>query len=318
MNRFARFFHIPPSRCGLAAAVVLALLAQVNCGSSPKQPAAAAGTYDVLIENGHIMDGTGNPWYQANIAIRGDRIVAIGKLAGAHAKRVIDASGLVVAPGFIDMLGQSELAILADPHVESKLFQGITTEITGEGDTVAPQNERTLEDSKREFAHYGIAPDWRTFAGYFARLQKQGMGINLGTYVGATQVRRYVIGDDARAATPAELDQMKALVAEAMREHGGKPFSAFKEALTEVAVAKLGPIGAEMRRLRADPRTRLVPVVILSSSVEERELVRGYRLGANSWVRKPVDFAEFADAARQLGLYWLGLNERAPPGGYGP
>jgi N-acyl-D-aspartate/D-glutamate deacylase len=201
--------------CGLAGlgAIMLATAIGLTRGQGN-----APAEYDLVIRNGHIIDGTGSPWYAGDIGIRDGRIAAIGNLSGAPAKQVIDAAGRVVAPGFIDMLGQSELAILADPHVESKLFQGITTEITGEGDTVAPQNERTLADSRRQFAHYGITPDWRTFTQYFARLRKQGMGINLGTYVGATQVRRYVIGDDDRAATPAELDEMKALVAEAMRE----------------------------------------------------------------------------------------------------
>jgi N-acyl-D-amino-acid deacylase len=197
---------------GLGAVVLLTAIGLIRGqGGSPAE-------YDLVIRNGHIIDGTGSPWYAGDIGIRDGRISAIGNLSGAPAKRVIGAAGRVVAPGFIDMLGQSELAILADPHVESKLFQGITTEITGEGDTVAPQNEQTLEDAKREFAHYGITPDWRTFTEYFARLRKRGMGINLGTYVGATQVRRYVIGDGDRAATPAELDRMKALVAGAMRE----------------------------------------------------------------------------------------------------
>ena len=177
-----------------------------------------ATEYDVMIRNGRIIDGTGSPWYAGDIGIRNAHIAAIGKLSQAPAKQVIDAAGRVVAPGFIDMLGQSELAILADPHVPSKLFQGITTEITGEGDTVAPQNDATLADSKREFEHYGITPNWRSFTQYFTRVQRQGMGINLGTYVGATQVRRFVIGDGDRPATPAELNKMKELVAEAMRE----------------------------------------------------------------------------------------------------
>jgi N-acyl-D-amino-acid deacylase len=219
--------------------------------------------YDLVIRSGHIIDGTGSPWYAADIGIRNGRIAAIGGLTHAHAKRVIDAAGRVVAPGFIDMLGQSELAILADPHVESKLFQGITTEITGEGDTVAPQDERTLADAKREFEHYGISPNWRTFTQYFARLRKQGIGINLGTYVGATQVRRYVIGDDDRAATPAELGKMKALVAEAMREgalgvssalqYPPAPYASTQELIALASVsAKYGGIYATHMRSEGD------------------------------------------------------------------
>ncbi len=197
---------------GLGAAILLAATGRM------RGQGAQAAQYDLIIRNGHIIDGTGSPWYEGDIGIRNGRIAAIGRLSGAHAKQVIDAAGRVVAPGFIDMLGQSDLSILVDRHVPSKLYQGITTEITGEGDTVAPQNEQTLADAKAQFQHYGITPTWRNFTGYFARLRRQGIGINLGTYVGATQVRRYVIGDGDRAATPTELEKMQALVAEAMRE----------------------------------------------------------------------------------------------------
>ena len=183
-------------------------------------PAARAATdpYDVVIRNGHIIDGTGSPWYSGDIAIRGGRIVALGKLDGASAKRTIDAHGMVVAPGFIDMLGQSELTILVNPHLPSKIYQGITTEITGEGSTIAPITDELVKMDRVGYEHYGIQPTWRTLREYFARLRKQGMGINLATYVGATQVRRVVIGDDNRAPTAAELERMKALVRDAMQD----------------------------------------------------------------------------------------------------
>jgi N-acyl-D-aspartate/D-glutamate deacylase len=180
--------------------------------------ARSSQTFDLLITNGHIIDGTGSPWYAADIGIRNGHIAAIGRLASASAKQRIDAHGLVVAPGFIDMLGQSELTILVNAHLPSKVFQGITTEFTGEGASIAPLNDRIIAADKLAYQHYGITPDWRDLAGYFARLEKQGMGINLGTYVGATQVRRMIIGDDNRAPSPAELDQMKALVRTAMQQ----------------------------------------------------------------------------------------------------
>lgn len=180
--------------------------------------ASSAAPFDTVISNGRIIDGTGSPWYAADIGIRAGRIAAIGRLAGAPAKRTIDAHGMVVAPGFIDMLGQSELTILVDPHLPSKIFQGITTEVTGEGGSVAPLNDAILRADHVTYEHYGITPDWRTFAQYFARLRRQGMGINLASYVGATQVRRMVLGDEDRAPTPAELDRMKALVRRAMQE----------------------------------------------------------------------------------------------------
>jgi dihydroorotase/N-acyl-D-amino-acid deacylase len=181
--------------------------------------AAAAQPYDLLIRNAHIVDGTGSPWYAGDLAIRGGRIDAIGSLGNVQSRRTIDAKGMVVAPGFIDMLGQSELTILVNPHLPSKIFQGITTEITGEGGSIAPLTDAIVKADRVTYDHYQVQPTWRTFREYFARLRKQGMGINLASYVGATQVRRTVIGEDNRAApTPAELERMKTLVRDAMRD----------------------------------------------------------------------------------------------------
>jgi dihydroorotase/N-acyl-D-amino-acid deacylase len=181
------------------------------------KPAADAG-YDVLIRNGRIIDGSGNPWVSGDVAIRGDRIAAIGNLTGAEAKRVIDAKGLVVAPGFIDMLGQSEMALLIDNRSLSKLSQGITTEITGEGASAAPQNQRTLAQLQPSLDQYHLKVDWSTLAEYFARLEKSGTPLNIGTYVGAAQIREMVLGDENRAPTPEELEQMRALVRQAMHD----------------------------------------------------------------------------------------------------
>jgi dihydroorotase/N-acyl-D-amino-acid deacylase len=174
--------------------------------------------YDVIIRNGHIIDGTGSPWYSGDIAILQGHIARIGVLRDATANTVIDAHGLTVAPGFIDMLGQSEVSMLVNPHVPSKIFQGITTEITGEGDSIAPLNARLLAADAPGLRSYGLRADWTTFNGYFGRLQHQGMGINLASYVGATQVRRYVIGESDRPPTAAELDEMKSLVRDSMLE----------------------------------------------------------------------------------------------------
>ncbi len=179
---------------------------------------AIAGDYDLIIRNGHIIDGTGNPWYAADVAVSGDRLAAIGDLREAHAKREIDAKGRIVAPGFIDMLGQSEVSLLLDNRSLSKLSQGITTEITGEGGSIAPQNEKTIAPQKPFLDHYKLTIDWTTLDGYFRRLEKQGTPLNIGTYVRSAQVREAVIGDDDRAPTPAELGQMKVLVEQAMKD----------------------------------------------------------------------------------------------------
>jgi len=178
----------------------------------------AQAAFDVVIINGHIIDGTGSPWYSGDVGIRGGRIAAIGNLSGAQRGRTIDAHGMVVAPGFIDMLGQSETTILVDPRLPSKIYQGITTEITGEGGSAAPLNDAIIRADQPGYDHYHIKPDWRTFRQYFTRLEKQGMGINLASYVGATQVRRMVLGDDNIQPTAAQLEQMKELVAQAMRD----------------------------------------------------------------------------------------------------
>ncbi len=177
-----------------------------------------SNAYDVIIKNGKIIDGSGNPWVSGDIAIRGDRIAKIGRLDGSNAKRIIDAHNLVVSPGFIDMLGQSEEALLIDNRSLSKLSQGITSEITGEGDSIAPQNALTLSELQPELDHYHLTVDWTSLDGYFSRLEKSGTPLNIGTYVGAAQVRQAVLGQVDRAPTSEELDKMNALVAEAMQQ----------------------------------------------------------------------------------------------------
>ena len=179
---------------------------------------AADAPFDVVITNGHIIDGTGSPWYSGDVGIRDGRIAAIGILAGAARKHTIDAKGEVVAPGFIDMLGQSETTILVDPRLPSKIYQGITTEFTGEGGSAAPLNDTIIANDRPAYQHYKISPDWQTFRQFFSKLEKQGMGINLASYVGATQVRRMVLGDADVQPTPEQLEKMKALVRDAMRD----------------------------------------------------------------------------------------------------
>jgi dihydroorotase/N-acyl-D-amino-acid deacylase len=186
--------------------------------SASSAPSPTTTNYDIIIRNGHILDGTGNPWYAADVAIQGDRIAAIGKLSDAHAKHEIDAKGQIVSPGFIDMLGQSESSLLLDNRSLSKLSQGITSEITGEGGSIAPQNEKTLAPLKPFLDQFKFTVDWTTLDGYFRRLEKQGTPLNIGTYVGSAQVREAVIGDDDRAPTPAELTQMESLVEQAMKD----------------------------------------------------------------------------------------------------
>ncbi len=225
--------------------------------------ALEAQTFDLVIHNGHIVDGTGSPWYSGDIGIRDGRIAAIGALSSAQAKRSIDAKGMVVAPGFIDMLGQSEMSILVSPHLPSKIFQGITTEITGEGNSVAPLNPSLKSADKTGYDHYGVNPDWSTFRQYFARIEKQGMGINLASYVGATQVRRVVLGDVNRAPSSAELDRMRGLVRDAMQDgavglstalqYAPAPYATTEELIALASeAAKFGGIYATHMRSEGD------------------------------------------------------------------
>jgi N-acyl-D-amino-acid deacylase len=179
---------------------------------------AVEAPYDLIIANGHIVDGTGSPWYAGDVGIRDGRIAAIGKLGSARATRRIDAAGKVVAPGFIDMLGQSEFTILVDPRLPSKIYQGITTEITGEGTSAAPLMGAARSEAAQSLEHYGLKADWQSLGEYFARLERQGIGINLASYVGATTVREVVIGTENRPPSAAELARMRALVREAMEQ----------------------------------------------------------------------------------------------------
>ena len=174
--------------------------------------------YDFLITGARIVDGTGAPWFVGDVGIVGDRIAAIGDLHNATAAKRVDAAGLVASPGFIDVQGQSELNLLVDGRAASKITQGVTTEITGEGTSIAPLNHRLLEDLKPSAEKYGVDIDWRSLDEYFRHFERARPTINLGTFVGAGGLREYVIGKDNRPATPAELEQMRQLVAQAMEQ----------------------------------------------------------------------------------------------------
>ncbi len=270
--------------------------------------------YDILIRNGHIVDGTGSPWYSGDIGIRGGRIAAIGNLTGAGARQVIDAAGRVVAPGFIDMLGQSELTILVNPHLPSKIFQGITTEITGEGGSVAPLNDRIIAADKAEYEHLQVTPDWRTLEQYFARLEKQGIGINLASYVGATQARRIVIGDDNRAPTAAELDRMKGLVREAMQQgavgvstslqYAPAPYATTEELIALASEAsRFGGIYATHMRSEGDTVLKALDEAIRigREATIPVEIWHIKAAGKKNWGRMPEIVAK-VDAARAAGV----------------
>ena len=207
-----------PVRVGHHTAIVLA--ATVLFGGAVILTAQrAANRFDVVLVNGKIVDGTGAPWYRGDVGIVGDRITAIGSLADAQTTTKLDVIDLVVAPGFIDLLGQSEFNILVDGRAASKILQGVTTEVTGEGASIAPVNDRMIQEGAANAKHFGVVQDWRTLADYFRRLEERSKAaINMATFVGAGGIRNYVIGKEDRPPTPAELERMKQLVAQAMEQ----------------------------------------------------------------------------------------------------
>ncbi len=275
---------------------------------------AADLPFDLVLANGHIVDGTGSPWYAGDIGIRGGRIAAIGNLAQAPARRRIDVAGKVVAPGFIDMLGQSELTILVEPRLPSKIFQGITTEITGEGGSIAPLSDTIVAEDKLGYEHMGIKPDWRSLDDYFRRLEKQGMGINLASFVGATQVRRLVIGQENRAPTPAELERMKGLVREAMEQgavgvstslqYAPAPYASTEELIALAAESsRYGGIYATHMRSESEAEMAAIDEAIRIAR-EAHTAVEIWHLkaaGKRNWGRMPEVVARI-EAARKDGV----------------
>jgi len=290
----------------IAFAIILALASTI--AFSQTRP-----SFDLVITNGHIIDGTGSPWYSGDVGIRDGRIAAIGNLSAAPRQRTIDASGRVVAPGFIDMLGQSESTILVDPRLPSKIFQGITSEITGEGNSIAPLNEAIIASDRSAYDHFKINPDWRTLRQYFTRLEKQGMGINLATYVGATQVRRMVLGDDDRQPTSEQLEQMKSLVRDAMKdgavglstslEYAPAPYAKTEELIALAAEAgKSGGIYATHMRNESDSVLEAIDEA-LRIGHEAHLPVEIWHIkvaGKNNWGRMPAVVAKI-NAARASG-----------------
>jgi N-acyl-D-aspartate/D-glutamate deacylase len=300
-----------------------AMLLAVTMTATPGwTQAAAPGTsalepprnFDLVIAHGHIIDGTGSPWYSGDIGIRGGRIAAIGHLERESRARTVDAHGLVVAPGFIDMLGQSELSILVEPRLPSKIYQGITTEITGEGNSAAPLTDAMVRADQAGYAHYGVTADWRTLREYLARLEKQGIGINFATYVGATTVRRTVLGDEDRQPSADQLAQMRSLVEESMRagavgvssalEYAPAPYAKTDELIALATVAsRYGGIYATHMRSEGDGimaaldeavrigREADIPVEIWHLKVA----------GKHNWGQMPAVVAKI-DAARASGI----------------
>ncbi len=271
--------------------------------------APAQRSFDLVITNGHIIDGTGSPWYSGDIGIRDGKIATIGNLHGAPRTRTIDAKGKIVAPGFIDMLGQSEHTILVDPRLPSKIYQGITTEITGEGNSAAPLNDAVIQLKHSTYEHYHITPGWKTLREYFARLEKQGMGINLASYVGATEVRRMVLGDADVQRTVEQLEQMKELVRQAMRdgavgvstslEYAPAPYAKTEEiiALASEAAKSGGIYATHMRNESSEVLTAIDEAIRIGKEAHIPVEIWHLKVaGKDNWGRMPDVIAKINQA----------------------
>jgi len=293
-------------KIGSALVIGLALLA---CS-----PGNERGAYDLVLKNGWIIDGSGNPRFRGDVAVRGDRIAAVGFLGNVAARETVDVHGLIVAPGFIDMMGQSEINALIDNRVFSKITQGVTTEVTGEGGSIVPLTDHLVLDDSDAMKKWHYREDWRDLDGYFAQLEKQGSALNIATFVGATQVRLAVVGKDDRAPTPAELAHMTAIVDTLMEQGGLGLWTALEYApasysKTEelIALAKAarrhgGVYASHMRNegTRIDDALNEVFRIAREANIPA-EVSHVKVAGRRSWGRMPAVLAKI-DSARAAGL----------------
>ena len=183
----------------------LLLVSAVPGGELPEK-------FDVVIKNGTVYDGTGSEGRKADVAIRGDRIAGVGNFQNSQAKRVLDAHGLAVAPGFINMLSWSTESLIVDGRSQSEIRQGVTTEVMGEGESMGPVNDRVRDYMLKQQTEIKYDITWKTLAEYLQYLEKRGVSCNVASFIGATTIRENVIGFENKEPTPEQLDQMRELV----------------------------------------------------------------------------------------------------------
>src|SRR5437867_1518802 len=295
--------------------VILALVAAAIIGACGKgETGNENGAYDLVLKHGWIVDGSGNPRYRGDVAVRGDRIVAVGFLGDAAARETVDVRGLIVAPGFIDMMGQSEINALIDNRVLSKITQGVTTEVTGEGGSVAPLTDRLVLDDSDVMKKWHYREDWRDLDGYVAQLEKQGSALNIATFVGATQVRLAVVGKENRQPTEAELAHMSAIVETLMEqgalglwtalEYAPASYSKTDELIARAKAARRhgGIYASHMRNegIRIDDALDEVFRIAREADIQA-EISHLKVSGRQSWGRMPRVLARI-DSARAAGL----------------
>ena len=209
--------HLRGKMGRLALSAILLVLGGI-AGWRVRQPRAEEPQYDLLIVDGHIVDGSGSPWFKGSVAVKDGKIADVGRLVNVTARHVIDAQRLVVAPGFIDLHSHSDFTLLVDGNAQSKIRQGVTTEILGEDSSAGPVLGPVAPEFDKGLVRYGLTRDWTTLGEYFARVERQGISLNIASYVGSGQVRAAVLGNVDRAPTPAELARMEELVDQAMRD----------------------------------------------------------------------------------------------------
>jgi len=308
-----------PPRNGFPSAgppvrLTVLVLALTACERPARRPVGTPTPFDVVLRGGWIVDGTGNPRYRGDVALAGDRVAAVGVVDGSQARETLDVSGLVVAPGFIDMMGQSEINVLIDNRVLSKVTQGITTEVTGEGGSVAPLTDRLVLDDSDAMKKYRYREDWRDLDGYFAELARNGSTVNIATFVGATQVRLAVVGKEDRQPTAGELAHMTALVDTLMEqgalgvwtalEYAPASYSTTDEiiALAKVARRHGGIYASHMRNegTRIDPALDELFRIAREADIPA-EISHLKVSGRDNWGRMPRVLARI-DSARAAGL----------------
>jgi N-acyl-D-amino-acid deacylase len=315
----------------LVAAVVLCLQWLIP-NSVPRND----GPFDVLIKDGTLYDGSGGPPLRASIGIRGDRIAAIGDLSGATAKLVVDAAGRAVAPGFINMLSWSNESLIADGRSQGELRQGVTTQIMGEGDSMGPLNDEMKKRWKSEQTNLQYEVQWTTLCDYLRWLERRGISQNVGSFIGATTIREYVVGLADRKPTAAELDKMRALVESEMRDGAlgigsslvyAPAFYASTEeliALCQVAAKYRGTYISHMRSEGADLLGAIDELIRISREAQiPAEIYHFKAAGQSNWNKMDDAIARVENARRDglritADIYCYtagstGLNASIPP-----
>ncbi len=318
--------------CLAAMAAVVCLLVPLP-GNAQKK---TAETYDVLIRNGMIYNGSGKAPFKGDVAINGDRIVAIGRLKHARGKAEIDAHGLAVAPGFINMLSWAVASLIYDGRSESDIRQGVTLEVFGEGESMGPLTEKMKQDMLEEQGDLKYDIKWTTLGEYLDYIVARGISPNVASFVGATTVRIHEIGYEDRPPTPAELERMRALVKQAMDEGAlgvgssliyAPPFYAKTDELVELSKVAAASGGMYISHMRSEGNKLLEAVDELITITREAgipaEIYHLKAAGKSNWPKMDAVIAKVR-RARAEGLHITadmytytagatGLNAAMPP-----